>query len=368
MVGGGLLQLLAYGAQDVYLTGNPNVNGVYKPKFRIYYKKHIVGDIVVGLEIYNVEFLGFEWVKMMDYDCDDMFNFGYKAVNCERCQLTKLPKFKTIETFNKMTHFNCSNNRIKNIKKLMYSNKLIWLNCSYNRLEFIPKKIFSLEYLDFSDNYVNGNVDFSMYPNLKYLMASSNQIKSISNLPNNLKYLDLSNNPIGGLENLPSGLKYLLIVKTKIKSINLIELENLEYLDISLNELNTHCLDGLPSSLIYLNCSQCRVVRLDNLPTSITKLVCVNNEIKTLNMLPETMEYLDCDHNQITKLDDLPNGLNTLICSNNLITELNNLPPKLKKSNDDNNNLDSRLILFKPTYKRYKRCNFQFITAVEEKI
>jgi hypothetical protein len=28
-MGGGLLQLVAYGAQDIYLTGNPFFNGVY---------------------------------------------------------------------------------------------------------------------------------------------------------------------------------------------------------------------------------------------------------------------------------------------------------------------------------------------------
>lgn len=154
MVGGGLMQLVAYGAQDVYLTGYPNVNGGYKPKFRIYYKKHIIGDIVLGFEIYNMEFLGFEWTKMNDFDCVNMFNFGYKAINCERCQLTKLPKFKSIEEFKKMTHLDCSNNKIKNIKKLIYSNKLIWLNCENNKLKSIPKKIFSLEYFDFSNNNV----------------------------------------------------------------------------------------------------------------------------------------------------------------------------------------------------------------------
>jgi hypothetical protein len=67
--GGGLMQLIAYGVQDMYLTGNQNG---YKPKFRIYYRKHIIGDIVVKFEIYNVEFLGFEWTKMMDFDCKNV--------------------------------------------------------------------------------------------------------------------------------------------------------------------------------------------------------------------------------------------------------------------------------------------------------
>jgi hypothetical protein len=383
---GALMQLVAYGAQDIFLNGNGNQNE-YKPKFRIYYRKHIIGDIVVKFEIYNVEFLGFEWVKFTsNSQCVNIFDFGYKAINCEKCLLNKLPKFKSIDEFKKMKYLNCSINKLDNINKLMYSNELIWLNSSYNKLKTIPEKIYSLEYFDFSNNGVEGNVDFLMYPNLKYLMVSSNQIKSVSNLPNDLAYLDLSNNPITELEVLPCGLKYLLIVQTKIKSINLIELENLEYLDISINDLNTQCLDGLPSSLTYLNCSQCGISGLNNLPTSLTKLICINNEIKTLDMLPESLEYLDCDHNKITKLDNLPNSLNKLICSNNLITsldnlpanltelnceinniqQLKNLPPKLKKSNikytklknDDNNCSVPQITFFKQTYKRYT--DFEF--------
>ena len=107
---------------------------------------------MVGLEIYDAEFLGFERIKMMDYYCDDTFNFEYKAINC-----------------------------------------------SYNKLKSIPEKIFRLEYLNFTNNDVGGDVVLHMYPNLKYLMASSNKIKTISNLQDNLEYLDLLNNFIDEL-------------------------------------------------------------------------------------------------------------------------------------------------------------------------
>jgi len=315
------MQLVAYGAQDVNL-------------FKLYYIKHIIEDIVSKFEIYNIDFLGIECVKFTSsIECVDMFDFEYKAIKCTECKLVKLPKFKSIDKFKKITYLDCSYNKLCSIKKLMYSNELIFLNCSNNKLKIIPKKIYSLEYFDFSNNKVEDNVDFIMYPSLKYLIASSNEITSITNLPIGLKYLDLSNNPITKLEILPNGLKYLIIVQTKIKSINLIELEKLEYLDISLNNLNEECFDGLPCSLIYLNCSQCNISKLNNLPTYLTKLICINNKIKILDMLPESLEYLDCDHNQITKLDNLPNTLNKLICSNNLITSLNNLPYNLTEFN-----------------------------------
>ena len=43
----GLLQLIAYDVQDIYLTSNGN----YIHKFRIYYEKHIIEDIMIKIEI-----------------------------------------------------------------------------------------------------------------------------------------------------------------------------------------------------------------------------------------------------------------------------------------------------------------------------
>lgn len=342
------MQLVAYGAQDVYLTGN----NVFS-KFRVYYKKHIIGDIVVGFEIYKVEFIEISSLeKYIPLKKFDIFDRNLSCIDCKSLKLSKLPKFKSIDSFRKLTHFNCSNNRLTKINKLMYNNNLIWLNCSYNKLKSIPDKMYSLEYLDISDNYIEGTVDFINYPNLKYLLASSNQIESVLNLPQNLIYLDLSDNPLCDLENLPVGLKYLLIVQTQLVKIDLSELENLEYLDISINNLSS-CIDNLPSNLVYLNCSQCVITKLNNLPFSINKLICINNEIKSLDALPESLEYLDCDHNKITQLDNLPNNLKELICSNNKITNLDNIPSQLLKLNCENNlikkfnNITTNLIEFK---------------------
>ena len=238
----------------------------------------------------------------------------------------------------KLTHLNCNCNGLTNIKKLMYNYNIIWLNCSYNDIITIPTRMFSLEYLDFSNNQVQKNVDFIGYPNLKYLICSSNKIKSISNLPSGLIYLDISDNQLNILENLPPGLEYLLVSQTYITQINLIQLENLKYLDISINNLYS-CVDRLPNSLIYLNCSQCDVIKLDNLPIGLKELICINNKIKSLDMLPESLEYLNCDHNIIVKLDNLPCNLDKLVCSNNKISQLNNLPKKLTKLNCKKNNI-----------------------------
>lgn len=333
-----LLQLIAYGAQDVYLTGNPDIN-FYKTtysRFRIYYKKHIINDIVYKIEITGFEFIEYIKIKDNKINIKDMFNESLTSIDCSNLNINKLPRFKNLEDFDKLKYFICSNNRIKNVEKLKYIN-IIKLDCSYNQLEKIPQKMKSIEYFDFSNNKIKGEIDFANYPKLKYLMASSNKINKISFFPEELIYLDLSNNPIECIDNLPNSLETLLIVQTNIKTINFTELTNLKYLDISINNLKN--MDGLPYGLNYLNCSQTDIDYIDNLPTTITKLICINNNLKSINMLPETITYLDCSHNKITHLNDLPNDLLELKCTHNELTYLNNLPPKLSSLDCSNNKL-----------------------------
>lgn len=243
---GGLLQLIAYGLRN-----------------NLYYIKHNINNIITNFQIYN----------LFENKVFNMFNYNYESICCEKMNIDKLPKFKLFESFVKLKNFNCSHNNIKNLKKLIYSNQLVWLNCSYNKLITIPNKMFVLEYFDFSNNNVMGNIDFTLYPNLKYVMASSNQITTVNNLSDKLEYLDLSNNPISELNKLPNGLKYLLLVQTRIKSINLLELENLKYLDISINSLQQNTFDRLPNSLIHLECSKCNIEYLVNIPIGINKFV-----------------------------------------------------------------------------------------------
>ena len=333
---GALMNLVAYGAQDVYLSGRA---GMYD-KFKIYYKKHIINDIVTKIEITGWEFIeSVEYCKLTKYVKNMFTNPIIKqSIDCSTTGIKKLPKFKNLDIFNVLKYFNCSHNNLSNINKLKYIS-LIKLDCSYNLIKSIPNKMYSLEYLDLSNNQVEGDLDFLNYPELKYLMLSSNNINNVLNLGNKLIYLDLSNNPIKNLDNLPYSLEYLLVVKTHITKINYKSLPNLKYLDISIN--NSFNIGNLQNGLIYLNCSQSGITKLDNLPCTINKLICINNSIKSLNMLPESIEYLDCDHNKITTLDDLPNSLTKLICSHNELISLNNLPPKLEYLNCSNNKLVS---------------------------
>ena len=49
-MGGGLLQLVAYGAQDIYLTGNPQITF-----FKVVYRRHTNFSIECKEQVFNGE-------------------------------------------------------------------------------------------------------------------------------------------------------------------------------------------------------------------------------------------------------------------------------------------------------------------------
>ena len=201
--------------------------------------------------------------------------------------------------------------------KFINCDKFIWFDCSFNKLIFIPETIYQLKVFDFSSNNIK-QIDMYGYPNLKYLIANSNKIKQIKNLSNRLIYLDVSNNPINKFGDfvfvnfISIKLEYLIIVKTKIKIIDLTNFTKLKYLDISMNSLDSNSMDNLPNTLLYLICSHCDIKFLDNLPLSLHTLKCNHNYINNLNMLPSSILELDCSKNLISELDDLPFSIKKL--------------------------------------------------------
>ena len=122
-----LLNLIAFWSQDVYLTcGN---NELFE-KFRIYYKKHIIENIVNKIEIIGYEFIEYVKINNDSIDIKNMFKNTYTYINCANLNIKKLPRFKNLDNFNKLRYLNCSRNRLNNIKKLKYINP-IKIDCSY---------------------------------------------------------------------------------------------------------------------------------------------------------------------------------------------------------------------------------------------
>ena len=198
-------------------------------------------------------------------------------------------------------------------------------------------RIFSIK----SSSIIN-KTELSKIHSCEKLVISSNQIKSLVNVPKQIVSLDCSANcleSLDGLNVLPEGLKILCCKINKLKNLDGL-VHSLTHLDCSNNELTR--LDNLPSGLQFLICSLNKIECLDMLPCALEHLICSSNEITSLDNLPSSLKFLDCDANKLKTLNNLPlNGLNELSCANTNITILNNLPKIDKIFKDKNVLLDT---------------------------
>ncbi|KAL4607782.1 hypothetical protein ACB092_09G200000 [Castanea dentata] len=185
--------------------------------------------------------------------------------------------------------------------------------------EFKPN---SLEYLDLSDNKLNGSIPRSLLnlPNLSTLFLDNNQL--IGLLPNhvsgllNLNVLSLSSNFLNGtlpswLFNLPSLVRLILYHNQFIGEIGEFKPNSLEFLDLSFNKLQ----GSIPRSLL-------------NLP-NLSSLYLDNNQL--VGPLPNHLEMF-------SKLKNLEH----LDFSNNLVGINNNVTytlPNLYKLNFSSSNI-----------------------------
>ena len=88
MVSGGLMQLVAYGAQDVYLTGNPKIT-FFKTKYRRHtnFAIETIGENNNHSEL-NEEENNFEYIEI-DHLSDLNFGTNDKCCVCNKYLLTK---------------------------------------------------------------------------------------------------------------------------------------------------------------------------------------------------------------------------------------------------------------------------------------
>ncbi len=375
---------------------------IFKQPIEINYKQIMIDDIIIekeisGLNLIKLNFANcFSVKKRYNLNFIEIIDDSFEIFNCSYCYTSFIPICQSY--LDKLKYLYCSHNYITTLNQLKLCN-LIEINCSHNLLQFIPNEMNQLEHFNLSYNKIYENIDFLNYQKLKYLIVSSNQINTISNLPNGMIYLDLSsnrikslnlpnsieylnisnnqfetetdidfvncsklkyliassnrikkisklpngiicldlsNNHINNFDILPDSIEFLSIAKTNLTQINFLKYSNLKYLNISINKIFN--IDGVFSNgLEYLNCSQCEITQLDNLPCTLKKLICENNNIKSLDTLPNSIEYLNCCYNNIRFLNNLPSGLLYLSCSNNELINLNNLPKKLNYLNCSNN-------------------------------
>lgn len=104
MVGGGLLQLVAYGAQDVYLTGSPQIT-FSRVTYRRYTNFSVDSTISYQINTYGRKYANFEIKYNTDFDELDIdIDIAYpitinlrnlnKSELFEKCQVVKKKKEK----------------------------------------------------------------------------------------------------------------------------------------------------------------------------------------------------------------------------------------------------------------------------------
>jgi len=103
--------------------------------------------------------------------------------------------------------------------------------------------------------------------------------------------------------------------------------KNLQYLYCNTNELTS--LSVLPENLKILYCFNNNLTSLPVLPKNLKILHCSNNKLTSLPVLPENLKELYCHHNNLSSLPVLPKNLKRLHCYCNDLILLPVLPEKL---------------------------------------
>jgi len=146
------------------------------------------------------------------------------------------------------------------------------IHISYSDFLELPdlSEFINLESLIITNNKLKKLSDLSKCINLKYLYFTNNKLEELPDLSNllNLCRLYCNDNKLSKLTNLPINLKILSCENNNITELNLSGLTQLEYLNISNNNIYL-----LPNLDIYNNLTEiyCNYNNLLSLPISILK-------------------------------------------------------------------------------------------------
>ena len=178
----------------------------------------------------------------------------------------------------------------------------------------------------FSDD-IDDN-DESLYEEHQILHCVDENLESIDMmLTEDMIYVNCSENKIKKLDDLPRNLKTLKCEDNKLTSLNNLP-SKIKYLDCSHNKITE--LLNLPRELIFLKCDYNKIIKLDNLPLTLEILICGCNEIISLDKLPKGLKYLNCQDNKLETLNNLPKFLHHLEIGYNRIDDIE-LPPYLEE-------------------------------------
>ena len=155
--------------------------------------------------------------------------------------------------------------------------------------------------LDLSNQGLTILPDLTIYPNLKRLNCSFNELTSLHGLPDCLEEIDCSSNYLSRLpEVLPSGLRKLNCFLNKISELP----------------------PKLPDGLVYLNCMSNYLVNLTKeFPKGLLYLNCADNLLEIIPLLPDGLEYLDYGYNHLLVSPNIPTSVKIIHNKNGLAVE-----------------------------------------------
>lgn len=329
-------------------------------------------------------------IETIDLSHNKISNCGSFEITAKLSDLNfafnSIQKLCFSEISQNLTILNLTHNQINEIPEILFANaiKLHTIDLSHNNL--ITMKVMNVvetnqvKVIHLNDNkisHLDANV-FENFVNLEKLVLSNNRLIIKANSQTKIKLqslmnlieLDISSNEFEELDNqmfpLNSKLKILKMKNIKLKEVNFENVPNLEYLDISNNDIQQLSEDVFESltSLEYLDLSHNAILRKvpGNMFKRLKRLKHANlshidvSEIplKTFSSQSDSLESLDLSGNPIASLSDEifateMNQLKTLVIRSCHMNVLNGFRvqsfPQLKIIGVDKNNVFNCTVL-----------------------
>lgn len=216
-----------------------------------------------------------------------------------------------------------SGNIIVNFKYCNIS-ELCWIDEDFNDNVFnLPDWViyFDLSYNSLYALYKGSSHDYILPKNLQVLNWSFNKLDFIpDNIPKQLVALNVSNNTIKYIPKLPETVKVINASHNTLKWFDL-ELPNLQKLNLSHNHIYYFRFDRLKDNLEFLDLTGNQLKEIDGniFPKGLKVLRLGENRIEKLPELPITLEELDVADNKLKLIPDFPSGLKVLDVSSNYL-------------------------------------------------
>lgn len=224
-----------------------------------------------------------------------------------------------------VTYIDCSNRGIKDLTGIELFPNLKTLECSNNQLTELTISLPNLRTLNCYGNQMTA-LDVSGCPKLDCLICCENLLETLD-VSRNLELTDLRcfDNRLTALDvSKNAKLEYLMCEENRLTALDVSSNPALVYLVCYTNQLTT--LDVSRNlKLDYFACGDNPLGTLDvSKNTELLELYCEKSGLSTLDISNNTkLMYLDCDSNKLTALD-LSNNLDLvyLYCEENQLTEL----------------------------------------------